>query len=706
MKRRLLFLTTIISLLSLSACGLNNPSSIVSIDSNSSISLSSEESSEPVSSSEMQVSSEVSSETYSSEDSSINVSSEVSSETYSSEDSSIDASSESSIIQSSEEEAQVDELYVEKVKNMSSDFIRGVDISSVIALENGGTKFYNEAGKKEDIFKIFADNGANYIRVRVWNDPYDASGNGYGGGNNDIAKAVQIGQRATQYGMKLLVDFHYSDFWADPVKYKAPKAWANMNIDQKADALYNYTVDSLNLLKNNSIDVGMVAIGNEINTGLAGELRSSANYFILLKKASQAVREVLPEAKIAVHYTNPEKNRTSQYCANLNNNNVDYDVFAYSYYPHYHGTQDNLVNQFNVVANTYDKEVMIMETSYGNTTSDTDFHGNSYFTDSSQALSGYPISVEGQALMYRDLCDLMVNRVNNNKGIGVCYWEGAWITAGCSSWSANSQKWQKYGSGWASSYAGEYDPDDAGKWYGGSAVDNQAFFDKNGKALKSIQVFGGVLNGSGEEPVIEGVTIYKNGKVIEVEDSKGSSTDLKGKYVLTLSEGDKLSFKDTGEDLYFYHYDFDNEVDVKDTTVFTATKNGEHTVWYNLKGELWVDEPEDSSLLVYLSGTMTTWTFKDQYLFSASSNNNYQYELLRVTLSKGTKIKAATSYWGFEWSYSHYKNSSGIIDQQISGGAKGNFINANDGHDNITVNVAGSYNIYIDNNNILCFEIA
>lgn len=116
-------------------------------------------------------------------------------------------------------------INIEKVTGISDETIRGVDVSSVISLENSGVKFFNFEGEEQDIFKTLAESGVNYIRVRVWNNPYDSEGNGYGGGNNDIDTAIEIGKRATQYGMKLLVDFHYSDFWADPAKQQAPKEW-------------------------------------------------------------------------------------------------------------------------------------------------------------------------------------------------------------------------------------------------------------------------------------------------------------------------------------------------------------------------------------------------------------------------------------------------------------------------------------------------
>ena len=149
-------------------------------------------------------------------------------------------------------------LYVKKVENLPDDFILGMDASSVIAEEQSGVKYYNFAGEEQDVFKTLAEGGVTHIRVRVWNHPYDAEGHGYGGGNNDAEKAVEIGKRATKYGLKLIVDFHYSDFWADPGKQMVPLAWKDMEINEKSEALYQYTLSSLKAMKEAGVAVGMV----------------------------------------------------------------------------------------------------------------------------------------------------------------------------------------------------------------------------------------------------------------------------------------------------------------------------------------------------------------------------------------------------------------------------------------------------------------
>lgn len=384
-------------------------------------------------------------------------------------------------------------LYVSKVENLTDDFILGMDASCVPALERSGVRYYDFDGKEQDVYKVLADNGVNYIRVRIWNNPFDADGNGFGGGNCDIDNAVEIGKRATANGMKLLVNFHYSDFWADPSKQAAPLAWKDMEIEEKAQALYEYTRESLEKLKDAGIDIGMVQIGNETNGMFCGE-KIWFNMQQLFAAGSKACREVVPEAKVALHFANPEKvTNYADYSKKLDYYKIDYDVFASSYYPYWHGTLDNLASVLSTVAETYGKEVMVMETSYAFTSDDSDFYGNT-ISDGGTVDKPFPYTVQGQANSVREVIDTVANKTKN--GIGVVYWEGTCISVGGTSYEENLETWEKYGSGWASSFAKSYDPNDAGKYYGGNAVDNQAFFDSDGHPLESLRIFNLVKYGN------------------------------------------------------------------------------------------------------------------------------------------------------------------------------------------------------------------
>ena len=403
--------------------------------------------------------------------------------------------------------AQESGLYVKKVENLPEDFIFGMDASCVIALEDAGVKYYDFAGNEEDVFKVLADNGVNYIRVRIWNNPYDAMGNGFGGGNCDIDKAVLIGQRATQYGMKLLVNFHYSDFWADPAKQMVPRAWKGMEIEEKTDAVYHFTKDCLVKLRDAGVDVGMVQVGNETNQYMCGE-KTWFNIQYLMQAGAKATREIFPEALVALHFANPEKvGSYDNYAKKMDYYQVDYDVFASSYYPYWHGSLENLTETLSRIATTYNKKVMVMETSYAYTGEDTDFNGNT-ISDGGAIVKSYPFTVQGQANNIWDITNAMVNDTVN--GIGVVYWEGTWIATGGSTWEENHELWEKYGTGWASSFATVYDPTDAGRYYGGNAVDNQALFDQWGKPLESLKVFSLMRTGNEIEPkadALEDVTI-------------------------------------------------------------------------------------------------------------------------------------------------------------------------------------------------------
>jgi len=396
------------------------------------------------------------------------------------------------------------ELFVDAVEGLSPDFIRGADVSSLLSLEASGVRFYDFDGQEQDMLKTLAEAGFNYIRVRIWNDPFDENGNGYGGGNCTVDTALELGKRASDYGMKLLVNFHYSDFWADPGKQQVPKVWVGMNVEEKGKAIFDFTKESLITLIDGGADVGMVQIGNENTTSFCGEYgwpKMSA----LMAEGAKAVREVSAVKNLdilsAVHFTNPESRDFVQIARVLDVNNVDYDIFATSYYPFWHGTLDNLASQLSAVAEQFDKKVMVAEVAYAYSWEDFDGHANT-IGEGAVFEQPYPLTVQGQARAVADVVKTVASL--GDAGIGVFYWEPAWIPVPVSSddlspeqkWEERSALWEKHGSGWASSFAGSYDPADAGVWYGGSACDNQALFDANGYPLPSLRVFGYCFTGS------------------------------------------------------------------------------------------------------------------------------------------------------------------------------------------------------------------
>lgn len=432
-----------------------------------------------------------------------------------------------SMVEGSEEEGDdVEEdtaveanLYVEKVKGMSDDFIEGVDVSSYLSEIKSGVTFYDFEGNALDeqgFFDLLADCGVNYVRLRVWNDPYDENGNGYGGGNNDLATAVTLGKYATEAGMKVLIDFHYSDFWADPAKQSAPKAWKSMTMEEKEAALNTYTKESLTTLLEAGVDVGMVQVGNETNGKICGE-SSWANMSTLFNAGSSAVREVAEtygkEILVALHFANPETaGRYAGYAKNLDTYNVDYDVFASSYYPYWHGSTTNLTSVLSSIAENYGKKVMVAETSWAYTYEDGDGHTNTIYEGKTGIDMDYEVSVQGQATELRTVMQAVADV--GEAGIGMFYWEPAWIPVqvyddeaenAAETLAENKVIWEKYGSGWASSYSGDYDAD-AGEWYGGSAVDNQALFDFEGHPLESLKIFNYVKTGTKTPVMVTSIT--------------------------------------------------------------------------------------------------------------------------------------------------------------------------------------------------------
>ena len=197
---------------------------------------------------------------------------------------------------------------IKKVKNMSDSTIRGIDISSYTALKKAGVKYYDNEGKEASLLKVLSDNGVNYIRIRIWNDPYNEKGETYGGGSNDVKAGLEIAKEAAKYNIKVLLGFHYSDFWADPAVQLLPKAWEKdrNNQEKMCSNVYEFTKETLEQFKDAGADIGMVQVGNEISQGMMGIMhRTKANVWqeeeksvlidSYLNAGARAVRECVPE---------------------------------------------------------------------------------------------------------------------------------------------------------------------------------------------------------------------------------------------------------------------------------------------------------------------------------------------------------------------------------------------------------------------------
>lgn len=414
-------------------------------------------------------------------------------------------------------------IWVKKVEGLSDDFIRGVDISSYVSITQSGATFKDFEGNVLDdvgFFELLKDSGVNYVRIKIWNDPYDSNKNGYGGGNSDLAKAKILGRLATDQGMGVLINFHYSDFWADPERQYAPKAWKNYTIEQKEQALYDFTKNSLQELKDAGVKTTMVQVGNETNNGIAGEDRADGDWTNMCKLFSagcKAVKDFDPTIFRAVHFTDPQTvGNFDNFAKQLKDHNVDYDVFAASYYPNIHGSMENITAVLKKIVDDYGKKVMVAETDWAWTTKDGDGHGNSFNTGNDP---DYSVSVQGEANEIRDVIQAVRNVGTN--ALGVFVWEPAWIpvqnvnnsdgTVDSAKVASNKVAWETYGSGWASSYSKDYDPEHGGAYYGGSVKDNNGFFDFDGNPLEVLTIFKDVYTGkTGSTPQVD---VVKQGKI-------------------------------------------------------------------------------------------------------------------------------------------------------------------------------------------------
>lgn len=500
--------------------------------------------------------------------------------------------------------------------------IRGVDISSILAVENAGVTFCNEYGRKQDIFRTLSEHGVNYIRVRVWNEPYDSRGNSYGGGNCDLYTAAEIGRRAAKYGMKLLVDIQYSDFWADPEKQTRPKYWIQHDHETLKGEIYKYTSWVLETISEAGGNIGMVQVGNETNCFFCGE---TDMYKIcdLFASGDQAIRDFDRSVLIAHHFANPSTGYYAWYAQVMDECNLDYDVFATSYYPYWHGTTENLTTVLKEIADTYNKYVMVAETAYPYTSEDGDTFGNAVSEDSDSAVFRYDVSVEGQAQCLTDVFQAVANV--GEKGIGVFYWEPAWLGVNGISWEEQSSLWKKYGSGWATDYAAEYDASVTGS--GGSSYDNQALFDFEGNSLKSLQVFRNIYPQNTEILNPKGAVIENGRYRIKNVNSELFISEKNGNAVQ--SNGTVWTFTKNNDETFYI-----TTLDGMALTVEkSADTNGTNILLQKHKG----DTSQKYTLCRNADGTYA--------LLTAASDNKSCLDVYNISKEDGANI-CQWEYWG------------------------------------------------------------
>ena len=385
-------------------------------------------------------------------------------------------------------------IQVDPIDGLKPDFIMGADVSMLAQIEASGGKYYVN-GVNEDLLKILKDHGVNWIRLRIWNDPTDGKGIGLGGGNDDLEKTVKIASRAKARGFKFLLDFHYSDWWADPSKQNKPKAWEGLDSEQLKQAVYDYTAKVIQRLSKAGAMPDMVQIGNEVNGGMiwpdgktwkqgSEQIGGYDGFADLLKQGIQAVRDNDPNndkpgkrAKIIIHLANGGDNKLYRTVFDaLTARNVEFDVIGLSYYSYWHGTLNELKNNMNDISERYHKDVVIAETAYAFTLENADGYPN-LFDENEQNLGGYKATVQGQATAMRDVM-AAVAKVPDGRGLGIFYWEPDWIPVEGASWKTGE----------------------------GNEWDNQAMFDSKGNALPSLNVFNLVRPGPGRVSIPATIT--------------------------------------------------------------------------------------------------------------------------------------------------------------------------------------------------------
>ncbi|HEX6686621.1 MAG TPA: arabinogalactan endo-1,4-beta-galactosidase [Candidatus Limnocylindrales bacterium] len=351
----------------------------------------------------------------------------------------------------------VDDLeFTRTAKPVGDVEIQGADVSQLAKNEAYGAVYRDFDGRRKDALRILKSNGVNYLRLKVWVDSADDF--------HELDDILTMARRAKASGFKVLVDFHYSDAWADPGKQFKPASWAALPFDQLRQALYDHTYAVMHALKAQGTPAAMAQIGNEINGGMLwpdGRWDNWDGLAALLTAASEAVTAASPSTKVAIHLAEGGNNGGHVWWFdNAISRGVRFDIIAVSQYVYWHGPLGYMQANLFDLTSRYGKPIMVVETAYGFTLEQND-HETNIFNASLAEAGGYPATPKGQTQALRD----MFNTVAAVPGaLGVFYWEPTWTAV--------------TGGGW--------DPADPSS---GDGWENQALFGYDGKALPALEVF-------------------------------------------------------------------------------------------------------------------------------------------------------------------------------------------------------------------------
>lgn len=362
------------------------------------------------------------------------------------------------------------------------EWIKGMDLSSLLEVERCGGRFYDH-GREEDALRILKRYGMNLVRLRLWNDPFDEQGSSYGGGGNDLETVLALAGRAKEQGIGWMLDFHYSDFWADPGKQTLPKAWRELDEAGLEKAMYDYTAKTLQSCRKAELLPGIVSVGNEVSNGLLwpyGKVPACEKLTCFLNAGIRAVRDTAPGTPVMLHLDNGgnQKLYRDWFDRYLEHGGEDFEYIGLSYYPFWHGSLEMLKQNLQMLALRYGKELIVAEVSMGHTLND--YQQYEKLSDSDRkgmaataklaAQVPFPMTPEGQAEFMKAVMEI-IRQVPEGRGRGFCYWEPAWLPVPGSGWASRT----------ALAYMGEKGP-------GGNEWANQALFDYDGNALPALEV--------------------------------------------------------------------------------------------------------------------------------------------------------------------------------------------------------------------------
>lgn len=360
-------------------------------------------------------------------------------------------------------------------------FVKGMDLSTLLELERRGAKYYDN-GEERDLLAIMKSYDVDTIRIRLWNDPWSETGESYGAGENDLKTSLEIAKRVTAAGFGVLLNFHYSDFWADPGKQIKPKAWADYGVKELEQAVYDYTLESMRTFLDAGVNITMVQVGNELSNGLLwpeGKVPNYDNIATFVNAGIRAVRKADAAIPVMIHLDNGGNNALyREWFDNFTKRGEDFEIIGLSYYPFWHGSLQMLNDNMNDIAERYGKDLVIAEVSMGYTMEDyknyeklSDEERKGYATRPALVEKiEYPMTKQGQYDFMEDFLN-RISHIKGGKGKGFFYWEPAWIPVP--------------GSGWATPASLKYmnDPGPCGNEWA-----NQALFDYDGNALPTLSL--------------------------------------------------------------------------------------------------------------------------------------------------------------------------------------------------------------------------